>query len=186
MSARRRAAATKRPRGGGTRRPRLKIQVGATVGVIATIITTSFLVYDRFQQDGCQESPGATLAGIRAERAVFIDYLDAAGIDPAAYTERQLAVPGTIIRFQDKIRGLENETVAVYWSLFDARTKLPKLRNQLVFERTLSECGASIQRPIWIPALPASGPVYAEIVLKHGDDELASNRSERFTQAQPG
>jgi len=156
--------------------------VGATVGVIATIITTSLLVYDRFQ-DGCQESPGATLGAIRAERARFSDYLDEAGIEPAGYTDRQMRVPGTIIRFHDDIRGLENEEVPVYWSLFDARTKEAKRRNQLVFERTLSECHASIQRPIWIPALPPNGPVYAEVVLKHGDDELASNRSERFTQA---
>lgn len=168
------------------RRPRrVKIQVGATVGVIATVITTSLLVYDRFQ-DGCKVSPGATLDVPRAERALFVDYLDAAGIDPAQYTDAQRRVPGTIIRFRDEIRGLENEEVAVYWSLFEWRTKLPKRRNQLVFARTLSECHASIQRPIWIPAVPANGPVYAEIVLKHGNDELASNRSERFTQASVG
>jgi hypothetical protein len=185
VSTRRRAPAPKRARGGNWRRPRFKIQVGATVGVIATVITTSLLVYDRFQ-DGCQESPGATLGVPRAEHALFGNYLDAAAIDPAGYTERQLRIPGTIIRFQDDIRGLKNEEVAVYWSLFEWHTKLPKRLNQLVFERTLSDCHASIQRPIWIPALPANGPVYAEIVLKHGDDELASNRSERFTQAHVG
>ena len=164
-------------------RSRITIPLGATIGALATVITTSFFVYDRVTGDGCGESRRGTVAAVRADpRATFQDWIDAVGISPKGYTETALATPGAIIRFRGDIWGMENEEIAVHWSLFDARSDLAMARNQSTYERTMTECRDSIKRPIFIPALPGSGPVYAEIVLKHGNDELASDRSENFRQ----
>ena len=148
------------------------------------MITTSFFVYDRVRDHGCAESPRATVAEVRADpQATFRDWIDAVGILPKDYTDEQLVTPGAIIRFRGDIWGLENKKVTVHWSLFDAQSDRALARNQTRYERTLTECRDSIKRPIFIAALPGRGRVYAEIVLKHGNDELASGRSGNFMQA---
>jgi hypothetical protein len=188
MSRRRPAKAARRER--RRRRPGRKsgitISLGATVGALATVITTSFFVYDRVTvRDDCGESPPAKVTAIEVDpQAKFLNWLDAVGIEPRAnYTGAQLDTPGTLVRFRGEVWGMKNERVDVYLSLFEARSGKAKVRERFFYNQPLTECYDSIKKPLFQAAVPASGRVFVQVILKHGNDELGSGTSKEFRQA---
>lgn len=140
-------------------------QLGAIVGLIATILGLVFVVFPAWKPTPPPDSGAIEVSDVRVRQPVtFGRYLKRLKLSPESLSEEFLNRRGLMIEFQLTIEGFKGKRLPLRWELNDAAT------NDVVDEDQAVTIKPSTNKEgrtwfVWAPAPESAGKYYVTVTI---------------------
>jgi hypothetical protein len=168
--------------------------IGAAIAAVAGLVGLVFTLFPGLRPDP-GDTFGAKVAVVRVEPGVTADeWLRRTTFSPTAYRQRRaeflrgpsgsqpdpesargnLRLRGRIAYVSSALEGFKGESVAVRWSLYDARSKqrLDRFTNVVAGRIKGDAPSDRTELEVWLPPAPGRGPYFVRVDLYDDRDNL--------------